>query len=68
MGHALAEERDGQNRTLNALRCTCATIELLRGGIHTRSKHIDNLAVVIERHYSKLTAMMATDEFAWSKW
>lgn len=40
-----------------------AALEMLRGegGIHTLSKQMGNSAAVIERHYSKLTAMMAAD-------
>lgn len=42
------------------------TLALLEGGadIHTRSKQMGNSALMIERHYSKLTATMAADKLA----
>jgi integrase len=62
----LLKNEDGQTRTLYSLRHTYATFELLRGGtdIHTLSKQMGNSAVMIERHYSKLTATMAADRLA----
>lgn len=62
----LLKDEDGQNRTLYSLRHTYATFDLLRGGtdIHTLSKQMGNLAAMIERHYSKLTATMAADRLA----
>ncbi len=56
----------GQTRTLYSLRHTYATLALLEGGtdIHTLSKQMGNSALMIERHYSKLTATMAADRLA----
>ena len=52
-----------RNRTLNSLRHTYATMEMLRGevDIHTLSNQMGNSELMIERHYSKLTATMAAD-------
>jgi integrase len=62
----LLKNEDGQTRTLYSLRHTYATFELLRGGtdIHTLSKQMGNSTLMIERHYSKLTATMAADRLA----
>lgn len=62
----LLKDSDGQNRTLYSLRHTYATLEMLRGevDIHTLSKQMGNSALMIERHYSKLTATMAADRLA----
>jgi site-specific recombinase XerD len=51
---------------LYSLRHTYATLELLENGtdIHTLAKQMGNSAVMIERHYSKLTATMAADKLA----
>ncbi len=56
----------GDSRTLYSLRHTYATLEMLRGevDIHTLSKQMGNSALMIERHYSKLTATMAADRLA----
>ena len=57
--NGLAKSKAGQNRTLYTLRHTYAKLELLDGtDIHTLSKQMGNSAVIIERHYSKLTAIM----------
>ena len=63
---SLLKDSEGQNRTLYSLRHTYATLEMLRGevDIHTLSKQMGNLAAMIERHYSKLTATMAADRLA----
>jgi integrase len=49
-----------------SLRHTYAAFKLLENGtdMHTLAKQIDNNAAMIERHYSKLTAKMATDRLA----
>ena len=61
----LAKSQSGQNRTLDSLRHTYATLELLDGtDIHTLAKQTGNSAVMIERHYSKLTATMAAEKLA----
>ncbi len=62
----LLKGESGQNRTLYSLRHTYATLELMGGAvdIHTLSKQLGNSAVMIERHYSKLTATMAADRLA----
>ena len=62
----LLKDSEGQNRTLYSLRHTYATLEMLRGevDIHTLSKQMGNSALMIERHYSKLTATMAADRLA----
>jgi integrase len=62
----LLKDSDGQNRTLYSLRHTYATMEMLRGevDIHTLSKQMGNSALMIERHYSKLTATMAAEKLA----
>jgi len=43
-----------------------ATLELIenRTDLHTLAKQMGNSAAMIERHYSKLTATMATDRLA----
>ena len=62
----LLKNTEGQTRTLYSLRHTYATFELLRNStdIHTLSKQMGNSAVMIEKHYSKLTATMAADKLA----
>jgi len=62
----LLKSEGGQNRTLYSLRHTYATLELLTNNIdiHTLSKQLGNSAVMIERHYSKLTATMAAERLA----
>ena len=56
----------GQTQTLYSLRHTYSTLALLEGGadIHTLIKQMGNSALMIERHYSKLTATMAADWLA----
>jgi integrase len=62
----LLKDSEGQNRTLYSLRHTYATLEMLKGDvdIHTLSKQMGNSALMIERHYSKLTATMAAERLA----
>lgn len=62
----LLKSADGQNRTLYSLRHTYATLELLENhtDIHTLAKQMGNSALMIEKHYSKLTATMAADRLA----
>ena len=55
----------GTNRTLYSLRHTYATNELLTGtDIHTLARQMGTSVVMLERHYSKLTATMAAAELA----
>lgn len=62
----LLKNAEGQNRTLYSLRHTYATLELLENqtDIHTLAKQMGNSALMIERHYSKLTATMAAERLA----
>ena len=55
----------GERRTLYSLRHTYATAELLAGtDIHTLAKQMGTSVLMLERHYSKLTATMAADKLA----
>lgn len=62
----LEKNSEAQTRTLYSLRHTYATLELLENGtdIHTLAKQMGNSAIMIEKHYSKLTATMAADKLA----
>ena len=54
-----------KDRTLYSLRHTYATNELLSGtDIHTLAKQMGTSVLMLERHYSKLTATMAADKLA----
>jgi integrase len=57
---------NGEVRTLYSLRHTYATLELLENGtdIHTLARQMGNSVLMIERHYSKLTATMAAASLA----
>ena len=47
------------------MRHTYATLELLAGtDIHTLAKQMGTSVVMLERHYSKLTATMAVEQLA----
>ncbi len=55
----------GERRTLYSLRHTYATAELLAGtDIHTLAKQMGTSVLMLERHYSKLTATMAAERLA----
>lgn len=55
----------GQERTLYSLRHTYATMELLAGtDIHTLARQMGTSVLMLERHYSKLTATMAAEQLA----
>ena len=55
----------GQERTLYSLRHTYATLELLAGtDIHTLARQMGTSVLMLERHYSKLTATMAAGRLA----
>ena len=62
----LEKNGQAQTRTLHSLRHTYATLELIKNRIdlHKLSKQIGNSAVMIERHFSKLTATMAAERLA----
>jgi integrase len=61
----LLKETNGQSRTLYSLRHTYATLELMAGtDIHTLAKQMGTSVLMLERHYSKLTATMAADKLA----
>ena len=62
----LLKSNEGQSRTLYSLRHTYATLELIenRTDVHTLAKQMGNSALMIERHYSKLTATMAAHRLA----
>lgn len=52
----------GQERTLYSLRHTYATLELLAGtDIHVVARQMGTSVLMLERHYSKLTATMAAE-------
>jgi len=54
-----------KDRTLYSLRHTYATNELLTGtDIHTLARQMGTSVLMLERHYSKLTATMAAAELA----
>ena len=62
----LLRDGSGQVRTLYSLRHTYATLELIENGtdIHTLARQMGNSVLMIERHYSKLTATMAAGRLA----
>lgn len=61
----LIKNAAGQNRTLYSLRHTYATEALAKGiDIHTLAKQMGTSVVMIEKHYSKLTAMMSAERLA----
>ena len=64
-GTAMEHGEAGTDRTLYSLRHTYATIELLTGtDMHTLARQMVTSVVMLERHYSKLTATMAAAELA----
>jgi integrase len=61
----LVKSMENTDRTLYSLRHTYATKELLNGtNIHTLAKQMGTSVVMLERHYSKLTATMAAQQLA----
>ena len=65
MKSGLLKNAAGQNRTLYSLRHTYATEALAKGiDIHTLAKQMGTSVVMIEKHYSKLTAMMSAERLA----
>jgi site-specific recombinase XerD len=55
----------GQTRSLYSLRYTYATAELLAGtDIHTLARQMGTSVVMLERHYSRLTATLAAGRLA----
>ena len=62
---ALFKDATGKNRTLYSLRHTYATFALADGvDIHTLARQMGTSTLMIERHYSKLTPMMAAKKLA----
>ena len=56
----ISKGQAGTTRTLYSLRHTYATMELLSGtDIHTLAKQMGTSVLMLEKHYSKLTATMA---------
>jgi integrase len=61
----LLKDTAGCDRTLYSLRHTYATLELLAGtDIHTLARQMGTSVLMLERHYSKLTATLAADKLA----
>jgi integrase len=61
----LLKDTAGSDRTLYSLRHTYATMELLAGtDIHTRARQMGTIVLMLERHYSKLTAKLAAGRLA----
>ena len=59
------DKSSGQQRTLYSLRHTYATMELLAGtDIHTVARQMGTSVLMLEKHYSKLTATMAAEQLA----
>ncbi len=59
-------DASGKTRAHNSLRHTYATLQLLHGDVdlHTLSRQMGNSAAMLERHYSKVTAVMAAEKLA----
>jgi integrase len=61
----LLKDATGKNRTLYSLRHTYATFALAEGiDIHTLARQMGTSTLMIEKHYSKLTPMMAAARLA----
>ena len=62
----LLRDANGLVRTLYSLRHTYATLELLENStdIHTLARQMGNSVLMLERHYSKLTATLAAGQLA----
>ena len=61
----LSKDATGAVRSLYSLRHTYATTELLAGtDIHTVARQIGTSVLMLERHYSKLTATLAAGKLA----
>ena len=61
----LLKDTAGCDRTLYSLRHTYATLELLAGtDIHTLARQMGTSVLMLERHYSKLTATLAAGKLA----
>jgi integrase len=61
----LLKDVAGRNRSLYSLRHTYATFALAEGvDIHTLARQMGTSTLMIERHYSKLTPMMAAEKLA----
>jgi hypothetical protein len=63
--YELLEDTAGSDRNLHSLRHTYNTQELLAGTeIHTLAWQIGTSVLMLERHYSKLTATLAAGKLA----
>jgi site-specific recombinase XerD len=61
----LLDKSSGQRRTLYSLRHHYATMELLSGmDVHTLARQMGTSILMLEKHYSKLTATMAAGRLA----
>jgi integrase len=61
----LLKDISGRNRCLYSLRHTYATFALAEGiDIHTLARQMGTSTLMIERHYSKLTPMMAAEKLS----
>ena len=61
----LLRDSHGEVRTLYSLRHTYATAELLAGtDIHTLARQMGTSVVMLEQHYSKLSATLAAGRLA----
>ncbi len=59
------DKSSGQQRTMYSLRHTYATMELMAGtDIHTLARQMGTSVLMLEKHYSKLTATMAAEKLA----
>jgi integrase len=59
------DKSSGQQRTMYSLRHTYATMELMAGTeIHTLARQMGTSVLMLEKHYSKLTATMAAEQLA----
>ncbi len=59
------DKSSGQQRTMYSLRHTYATMELMAGtDIHTLARQMGTSVLMLEKHYSKLTATMAAEQLA----
>jgi len=64
-GCGFLKDTAGSDKILYSLRNTHATLELLAGtDIHTLARQMGTSVLMLERHYSKLTATLATGKLA----
>jgi len=61
----LLKDAEAKSRTLYSIRHTYATLELLAGtDIHTLARQMGTSVLMLERHYSKLSATLAAGKLA----